>query len=73
MIGGGYENEISSIFSTIGAGRRNKIAASHSIIPGGEQNIISANAEYSFAAGQMTNAEHPGSFLWSDYDNVRYE
>ncbi|MDR0650034.1 MAG: hypothetical protein LBG59_01120 [Candidatus Peribacteria bacterium] len=68
FIGGGLENKISAPFSAIGAGVRNIVDAVYSIIPGGIDNTIGADAEYSFAAGQMTNIQHSGTFAWSDDD-----
>ncbi|HWV99205.1 MAG TPA: hypothetical protein VNZ64_05870 [Candidatus Acidoferrum sp.] len=67
--------------SSVGGGNGNSVAASYATIAGGLQNTILSNAPfaavaggsfnvaggpYSFAAGNNAQANHPGSFVWSD-------
>ena len=65
-IGGGKGNQItnSSINATIAGGGNNRISASYATVPGGSFNV--AAGAFSFAAGTGAQANHPGSFVWSD-------
>ena len=65
-IGGGFFNIIQTnvAYSTIAGGANNTISGSYATIPGGYVN--SAAGKLSFAAGQYAQANHDGSFVWSD-------
>ena len=65
-IGGGYNNTIqaNAAYSFLGGGYGNAVSASYATIPGGDDNL--AAGQYSFAAGQVAQANHTGAFVWSD-------
>ncbi|MBK6767285.1 MAG: hypothetical protein IPG71_13625 [bacterium] len=50
--------------SSIGGGFENSIDGLYSTIPGGANNTC--EGDYAFAAGLNGNADHNGSFVWSD-------
>lgn len=60
---GGEDNTASGEKSTIGGGRLNSANGTYATIPGGTGNSA---AGYSLAAGYYANAQHTGSFVWSD-------
>jgi hypothetical protein len=63
-IGGGDGNYASGYSASIGGGDSNTADGSDATVPGGFNNA--ATGDYSFAAGQNANANHDGSFVWSD-------
>ena len=65
-LGGGYSNTIQSnaTYSTLGGGALNTAGGNYSTVPGGYSN--SAIGVASFAAGNMAQALHDGSFVWAD-------
>jgi hypothetical protein len=52
----------------IGGGNYNNISsnAANAVIPGGAANIVGPGASSAFAAGYGANANHSGTFVWSD-------
>ena len=67
-IGGGAFNIASGIGASVAGGSGNTASASDSAIPGGFNNT--AAGTYSFAAGRRAKANHQGSFVWGDSQNV---
>jgi hypothetical protein len=67
VVTGGYQNT-AGVAGTVGGGTHNNASGVNSTIPGGYNN--SANGAYSFAAGYSASAAAPGSFVWSDSENV---
>jgi hypothetical protein len=67
-VGGGNNNYVTSTgyAGTVAGGRRNYAQGYYSTIPGGFWNT--AAADYSFAAGFNAKANHPGAFVWSDFN-----
>jgi hypothetical protein len=71
-IGGGGDNQAgdgstdtgNATYATVAGGRSNTASGSYAIIPGGQNNT--AQGDYSFAAGYRAQANHLGSFVWSD-------
>ena len=63
-VGGGNGNTASSIGSTVGGGDGNTASGFDSTVPGGQNNT--APGDFSFAAGKRAQANHIGSFVWSD-------
>ena len=63
-VGGGQENISSGFAATVGGGFINHGIASYATVPGGYANY--AGADFSFAAGTLAQANHSGSFVWSD-------
>jgi|GEM_PF-660548 len=70
-IGGGWNNLAGSRAATVGGGRDNQATGTSSTVPGGHGNI--AAGDYSFAAGLMARASHPGAFVWADSTNSVFE
>jgi len=70
-VGGGNTNLASGDASTIGGGDFNLASGDRSTIPGGRGNI--ADGTGSFAAGNFAHANHPGSFVWADSNDVQFE
>jgi len=69
-VAGGSNNRIgtNSYNAAIGGGYLNLIStnALYSVIPGGYANQVGANTSYAFAAGYQAQANHSGTFVWSD-------
>jgi len=63
-VGGGQGNTSSGFAATVGGGFINHGSASYATVPGGYANY--AGADFSFAAGTVAQANHSGSFVWSD-------
>ncbi len=63
-VAGGKSNTASQLSATVGGGEGNQAIAGFATIPGGRSNYVSGL--YGFAAGYQANAEHQGSFVWSD-------
>ncbi|MBL0225715.1 MAG: tail fiber domain-containing protein [Geobacteraceae bacterium] len=63
-VGGGNSNTASGIYSFVGGGYTNIASGQSAAIPGGSNN--SASGMNSFAAGNLAQAEHTGTFVWSD-------
>ncbi len=63
-IAGGTANTAAGSKSAVGGGEGNTAGGSFAAIPGGSNNHSAGN--YSFAAGQRAQANHSGSFVWSD-------
>jgi hypothetical protein len=78
-VGGGYDNTASSLEATIGGGSHNTasgdratiaggsyitVTGDYATVPGGQYNV--AEGDFSFAAGYNAQANHIGSFVWSD-------
>ena len=63
-VGGGRSNTASGHVSTVGGGLGNTASSLYSTVPGGSGNLAAGN--YSFAAGQQAQANHHGTFVWSD-------
>lgn len=66
-IAGGRANSADGAYSAIGGGYNNQVDAPYGTIPGGVSNHVGGN--YGFAAGYQAQAEHQGSFVWSDYSS----
>ena len=64
VIAGGLANTASGDRSTVGGGEDNTADGYQATVPGGSFN--EASGSYSFAAGQRAQANHGGSFVWSD-------
>ena len=64
IFNGDVPNEVGANFGTVGGGAFNSVNGPYGTIPGGFGN--EANAEGSFAAGELAHALHDGSFVWSD-------
>ncbi len=64
VIGGGQFNTALAAAATVSGGWRNRAEGAGAMIPGGRDNI--ALGEYSLAAGRNANAQHAGTFIWSD-------
>jgi len=76
---GGNNNTADAIYSTVGSGRGNTAGGAYSTIVGGMNNVVTSafgtiaggqnnyvGGNYGFAAGFQAQAEHQGSFVWSD-------
>jgi hypothetical protein len=63
-VGGGNGNTSSSAYATVGGGSENTSSGLYSAVPGGSRN--EAKGAYSLAAGTRAQANHYGSFVWSD-------
>jgi hypothetical protein len=64
IIGGGYNNTANSDYATVGGGTANVVSGYAATVSGGYANT--ADGDYSFAAGYNAQANHTGSFVWSD-------
>ncbi len=66
VIAGGFLNTISNSanHAVIGGGIGNAVVAPYATVPGGAANT--AAGIYSFAAGRLAKANHPGAFVWAD-------
>ena len=83
LIVGGSDNDIApshppwtqSSWSAILGGDNNHIGTNcpSAVIAGGTNNIVADNAGYSFAAGRRARADHQGSFVWSDSQNINFD
>jgi hypothetical protein len=71
-IGGGRENHLAGGAShmTIGGGINNFAAGAAATVPGGDRNV--AGGEASFAAGRRAQANHAGSFVWADAQDLDF-
>ncbi|MBU0677302.1 MAG: tail fiber domain-containing protein [Verrucomicrobia bacterium] len=69
-ISGGAENQIGSNthFAVIGGGWGNRVLGKYGTVPGG--GFCKANGLYSLAAGKFAVADHSGSFVWGDGQNL---
>jgi hypothetical protein len=67
-IGGGHNNTANGVDATIGGGAFNIASGFRATVPGGNNNT--AQGDYSFAAGNLAQALHPGSFVWADSQNA---
>jgi hypothetical protein len=75
-IGGGGDNQAgdgstdtgNATYATVSGGYSNTASGSYATIPGGQNNA--AQGDYSFAAGYRAQANHLGSFVWSDARSV---
>lgn len=65
FVGGGIRNQATGSHSTIAGGSNNESSGRFAMIPGGS-NCIAAG-EFSLAAGFNAQANHDGSFVWSDF------
>ncbi len=63
-VGGGYQNTASNNQATVGGGYQNTASGYFATVPGGRDNV--AGGDHSFAAGHGANANHDGTFVWSD-------
>ena len=70
-VGGGKGNTANEGAATVGGGNNNAAKASYATVPGGQHN--EANGDYSFAAGHYAKAQHKGSFVWADSEDVKFE
>ncbi|HEX2896900.1 MAG TPA: hypothetical protein VHP63_02490 [candidate division Zixibacteria bacterium] len=71
VVGGGVANSASGEASTIGGGESNGASGRTSTVPGGSLNV--ASGDYSFASGRRAKAEHKGTFVWADHENVDFQ
>jgi len=62
-VGGGSNNTAGGQYATVGGGSNNS-AGYYATVAGGVSNY--ARGQYSFAAGYQANANHGGTFVWSD-------
>jgi hypothetical protein len=67
-VGGGVSNEASANRATVGGGYDNTASSNAATVPGGASNV--ASGAYSFAAGAVAQATHPGSFVWSSAEST---
>jgi trimeric autotransporter adhesin len=63
-LGGGYDNTIEGDYATVAGGSYITVTGDYATVPGGQYNI--AGGDFSFAAGYNAQANHLGSFVWSD-------
>jgi hypothetical protein len=63
-VAGGIGNDALFGGAFVGGGNSNTASGLNSTVPGGTSN--SASGAHSFAAGRSANANHEGSFVWSD-------
>ena len=63
-VAGGDSNEASGSRAFVGGGSENVASGSSSVVPGGMDNV--AEGALSFAAGRRAQADHTGTFVWSD-------
>jgi hypothetical protein len=63
-VGGGMMNEATMAGATVAGGNTNHAYGAYSMVPGGLYNTAGANM--SLAAGHWAQANHRGSFVWSD-------
>jgi hypothetical protein len=68
FIGSGSENVVNGKYGFVGGGYENE-AGANAVVPGGEYNV--ANGMNSFAGGYKSQANFPGSFVWSDYTGTK--
>ncbi len=79
-VGGGSGNTASGLKATVSGGQLNVASGTGSTISGGVQNVVGgvtavvpggwnnrADGEGSFAAGTWAQADHDGTFVWSDF------
>jgi trimeric autotransporter adhesin len=68
-VSGGASNTASGIqYSAIGGGFTNTASGQYATVPGGANNT--AAGDWSLAAGQRAQANHSGSFVWSDSTTI---
>ena len=67
-IGGGEENTASGDRATIAGGSFITVTGDYATVPGGQYNV--AGGDFSFAAGYRAQANHLGSFVWSDSRSI---
>lgn len=67
-VGGGRANSAAGSFSSIGGGWRNAALGYGSSVPGGEGNL--AEGRYAVALGRMARAQHDGTFVFNNSDDV---
>lgn len=67
-IGGGWSNTAGGFCAAIAGGHGSTAGGLYGTVPGGEFNA--AAGAYSFAAGRQAKANHDGSFVWGDSNNV---
>ena len=67
-VGGGVANSAFGYESTISGGGFNYASGQHATVAGGRENRAGGN--FSFAAGRRAKANHAGSFVWGDGQNV---
>ena len=85
-VGGGINNQVTDKYATIGGGDSNQATKDAATVGGGETNIASgfwstvpgglgnvADGDYSFAAGRLAEANHDGTFVWSDSSFSTFE
>ncbi|MFL7790583.1 MAG: tail fiber domain-containing protein [Anaerolineae bacterium] len=63
-LGGGYDNTIEGDYATVAGGSYITVTGDYATVPGGQYNV--AEGGWSFAAGYNAQANHTGSFVWSD-------
>jgi hypothetical protein len=63
-LGGGYDNTIEGDYATVAGGSYITVTGDYATVPGGQYNV--AEGDFSFAAGYNAQANHIGSFVWSD-------
>jgi hypothetical protein len=64
VISGGGDNEVVGNEATVGGGDANSAGGQYATVPGGANNTAAGTS--SFASGQYAQANHNGSFVWSD-------
>lgn len=76
VIAGGGDNGIgdAASASAIGGGGDNLIGANAAFaaIPGGFDNRVATGASFAFAAGRHARANHTGSFVWADANDLGF-
>ena len=63
-IGGGWTNTADGDYATVAGGSYITVTGDYATVPGGQYNV--AEGDFSFAAGYNAQANHIGSFVWSD-------
>ena len=66
-VGGGYANNATEYAATVSGGYENAATGVYAAVGGGFGNI--ADGAYSYAAGNRAQANHNGTFVWSDSSN----
>ena len=70
FVGGGAGNRALGLYSSVGGGSSNTASGTNSTISGGSLNV--AAGQSSFAAGNRAKANHKGSFVWADSQNIDF-
>lgn len=70
LVGGGLHNHAQGVQSVVGGGHDNVASGLNSSVLGGYQNT--AAGSHSVAMGRRAKANHSGSFVWADEEDVDF-